>query len=277
VAGKADAATRVNRIAEYLRSHHQYSLAYDPGTDEPLNDFLLNRRAAHCQYFASALVIMARVAGVPARMVTGYYASEQFGDKQLVVRDRDAHAWAECFIEGKGWVTVDATPASGRPDAAFGKASKLREWWEWLTDLPGKLRAWLERVPRQAMIVLVGVIAVVMLIALVVRIWRKRRKVKVIAAGGYPQPDEELVAAGLRFERWLLRRNVACAENRTWREHVSRLLRQNPPVIDVKCLQFVEAYDRARFGGAAEMLPLIQTTLDQLEQSAAQPGSEQHG
>ncbi len=277
VTGNGDAASRVNHIAQYLQSHHEYSLSYDPGTDEPLNDFLLNRRAAHCQYFASAVVVMARVAGVPARMVTGYYASEQFGDKQLVVRDRDAHAWAECFIDGKGWVTVDATPSSGRPDAVFGKASKVREWWEWFTDLPGRLRQWMEKVPRQAMLVLIAVIAAVMLVVLVIRIWRKRRRVKVVATGGYPRPSEELIAAGRRFERWLLRRNVACAENRTWREHVAGLLGQSPPVIDVKSLQFVEAYDRARFGGAAEMLPQIQTTLDQLEQSAAQPGSEQHG
>lgn len=277
VAGTGDAASRANRIAQYLRSHHEYSLSYDPGTDEPLNDFLLNRRAAHCQYFASAVVVMARVAGVPARMATGYYATEQFGDKQLVVRDRDAHAWAECFVDGKGWVTVDATPASGRPDAVFGKASKWREWWEWFTDLPGKLRQWMERVPRQAVMMLVGIVAAVFAMVVVMRFMRRRRRVKVVATGGYPRPGEELVVVGRRFELWLRRRNVTCAENRTWREHVAGLLGQTPAVVDASCLAFVEAYDRARFGGAADQMTEIRAVLDRLEQSAVQPGSKQNG
>jgi hypothetical protein len=278
VAGEGDAQSRVNRIATYLRTHHEYSLAYDPGTDEPLNDFLLNGRAAHCQYFASAVVVMARVVGVPARMATGYYASERTGDEQMVVRDHDAHAWAECFIEGKGWLTVDATPASGRPDAVFAHGSKLRQWWEWLTDLPGRLRDWLGGLSRSTVMTFVGAIAGVVLVYWGVRFLRRRKRGKRPGADEYAAPSEALAAVGKRFEKWLKRQNVACAPGRTWREHLLALSNQTAPAIDTTAgLQFVEAYDRARFGGAEEFLAQIRAALDQMERRTAQPGSEQHG
>ena len=277
IVGDAQPAERVQRIAQYLRSHHEYSLSYDPASEEPLNDFLLNRRAAHCQYFASAVVVMARAAGVPARLVTGYYAHERFGNRQLVVRDRDAHAWAECWIDGQGWITVDATPAGGRPDTAFPEASKWRQWWEWFTDLPGRFRQWLADIPRQTLVMLIVVIAALTIVIWLARTARKRRRrSKPTLAGGYAQPSEELAAASQRFEQWLRRQNLSCAPNRTWREHLCVLSRQSPLPIDA-CLSFVETYDQARFGGAAQLLSQLKAALDHLEQSPALPGSTHHG
>lgn len=278
VAGLGDAETRVNRIATYLRTHHQYSLEYDPGTDEPLNDFLLDDRAAHCQYFASAVVIMSRAVGVPARMATGYYVSERTGDQQMVVRDHDAHAWAECFIDGKGWLTVDATPASGRPDAVFAHGSKLRQWWEWFTDLPGRLRDWLGGLSRRTVLTCTGAIAAVVGVYWSMRFLRNRRRCGKVAADDYAAPNEALAAVGKRFEKWLKRQNISCAPGQTWREHLLSLSRQGAPAIDTAAgLRFVDAYDQARFGGAEQILAQISAALDQMERRPAQPGSEQHG
>jgi len=278
IAKDSDPAARVARISLYLTSHHDYSLSYDPGSDEPLNDFVLNHRAAHCQYFASAVVMMARAVGVPARMATGYYAHEHFGDNQIIVRDRDAHAWAECWIEGQGWITVDAAPSGGRPDTAYPEASKWRQWWEWFTDLPGRLREWLGEIPREKLVGLIVIAAGIVVLVWVVKILRKRRRVRPGDVDGYLQPSEELAAVGRRFELWLRRQNLPCSPARTWREHLASLRAQPSQPIDTAApLRFVEAYDKARFGGIQQFLAQLKTALDQLETTPSQTGSRHHG
>ncbi len=85
-----------------------------------MEDFLFQRRAGHCEYFASAMAIMLRSVGVPSRVVNGFRGGEwnSFG-KYYVVRERNAHAWVEAFVPGRGWVTFDPTPAGRPPDTGL--------------------------------------------------------------------------------------------------------------------------------------------------------------
>ena len=63
--------------------------------------------------FASALVLLLRAQGIPARYVGGYYAHEwNHWGKFISIRSGDAHAWAEVYLPQRGWITVDATPAN---------------------------------------------------------------------------------------------------------------------------------------------------------------------
>lgn len=253
VAGDGDASSRVARIELHLRSNHAYSLRYEPAAGaEPLSDFILNGRAAHCQYFASAAVVMCRAAGVPARLVTGYYAHEKYGAHATVVRDRDAHAWAECWIDGKGWVTVDATPAAARPDQAFPEASGVRRFWERVQDLPRLAREWLSSLrPRTIVLIIAAPIAAVALVS-AVRYLRNRKRQSVVTARTYIQPSAELQFVAREFERWLRRRGVPCAGHVTWREHVNSVAKRagTPSPIDLTLVvRFIDAYDAARFGG----------------------------
>ncbi len=103
---------RAAAIEHYLRTEYGYALelpAERPA--DPLADFLFVRRKGHCEYFASAMAVMLREAGVPSRLVTGFQSglynplSESF-----TVRSSDAHAWVEAFIPGWGWVAFDPTP-----------------------------------------------------------------------------------------------------------------------------------------------------------------------
>jgi len=267
VAGSGDAASRAVAIQSHLRSRHLYSLSYDPGDGEPINDFILNQRAAHCQYFASAMVVMARAAGVPARYVSGYYAHEPAGDG-LVVRERDAHAWAECYIDGPGWVTFDPTPASGRPDQLFPKPSQWRSLWEWLQDVPRRVRAWIAQNGKRALLGIAIIGAILVVSAWTWRFLRLRRGRPREVLRGYALPSRELLAAAKRFDRLLRSRGAACATDRTWREHL-RAMPQSAPIDRSQCLDFVNAYDAARFGGAnGDTLWRINALLDQLEQRA---------
>jgi transglutaminase-like putative cysteine protease len=78
----------------------------------PVDDFLFNTRRGFCEHYAGSFAYLMRAAGIPARVVTGYQGGEvnPVGN-YLIVRQSDAHAWAEVWLEGRGWVRVDPTAA----------------------------------------------------------------------------------------------------------------------------------------------------------------------
>jgi hypothetical protein len=270
-AGEGTPLIRAMRIMQKLQADHRYSLSYQPAGDDPLSDFILNGRAAHCMYFASAMVMMARAADIPSRMVTGYYAHEPGGEGETIVRDRDAHAWAELWIDGIGWLTFDATPAGGRPDALFPPPSSLRRSWERVVDLPATLRRWLSQLSQQAVITTLLATAGCVLGVGVYRMLRSRGRKRRDAAP-YALPAETLQRAAKRFEKWQQRRGTPIDASQTWREHVTSL---HQPA---ECVMFVDAYQQARFGGDSEAMAGLHRLLDRLEQSTAQaPREASHG
>ncbi len=102
---------RVAAIREHLEREYTYSLHYDRVPDvDPVAQFLLDSKLGHCEYFASGMALAARHAMVPARVVTGFRATETspFGGHRIV-RSRDAHAWVEVYLDG-AWEEVDPSP-----------------------------------------------------------------------------------------------------------------------------------------------------------------------
>jgi cell division septation protein DedD len=111
-----DAATPFDRaiaLVEYFtgpQSQFRYSLETAPGSgDDALVDFLTVGRAGYCEQFASAMAVMLRTQGVPARVAVGFTAGTE-GDGYRSVSTRDAHAWVEAWFPGYGWTTFDPTP-----------------------------------------------------------------------------------------------------------------------------------------------------------------------
>lgn len=98
-------------IQNYLRSHYAYSLDVQtpPEGVDFVAWFLIGERQGYCTYFASAMTMLCRIAGLPARYVTGYLASPD-DNGVAVVAGRDAHAWTEVYLNGFGWLDFDATP-----------------------------------------------------------------------------------------------------------------------------------------------------------------------
>jgi len=96
------------------------------GTDS-VDEFLFETRAGFCGHYASAFAVMMRAAGVPARVVTGYQGGElnAFRD-HYTVRQSDAHAWAEVWLEGRGWTRVDPTAAVASERIELGAAASVR-------------------------------------------------------------------------------------------------------------------------------------------------------
>jgi transglutaminase-like putative cysteine protease len=92
------------------------------------DDFLFKTKSGFCEHFASAFVVLMRAAGVPARVVTGYLGGEynRLGN-YLIVRQSDAHAWTEVWLEDRGWVRVDPTNSVSPARADGGLAAALPE------------------------------------------------------------------------------------------------------------------------------------------------------
>ena len=105
---------RAVRIQEWLAGNYQYTLdvADHPENMDFVTTFLLDTKKGYCTYFASAMTVLCRMAGLPARYVEGYLAEPDSGGKALVT-GMNAHAWTEVYFKGFGWLTFDATPKQG--------------------------------------------------------------------------------------------------------------------------------------------------------------------
>jgi transglutaminase-like putative cysteine protease len=118
---------RGRAIEAALRRDYVYSLkGPDREAADPLADFLFARRTGYCEYFASAMAVMLRTQGVPARLVTGFQSGQYNPLTALwVVRASDAHSWVEAWIPGRGWSTFDPTPpgVDERGAGLLGRAS----------------------------------------------------------------------------------------------------------------------------------------------------------
>lgn len=85
---------------------------YEDASRDPIVDFLLYGKEGICQDFASSMVLLCRSIGLPARYVTGYYATEEGKiEGEYIVREKDAHAFVEVYITGYGWMSFDPTTA----------------------------------------------------------------------------------------------------------------------------------------------------------------------
>lgn len=105
-------AAFVRAALEFLRTGgFAYSLTPPPlGQRNPIDDFLFRTRTGFCGHYASAFVDLMRAGGVPARVVTGYLGGRWNPyDGTFIVRQSDAHAWAEVWLRGRGWTRVDPT------------------------------------------------------------------------------------------------------------------------------------------------------------------------
>ena len=145
-----DATTNYDKAAAieaWLESNLTYTVEMrSPGEQEPIDFFLFTRKQGHCEYFASAMTIMLRTVGVPARNVNGFLGGEwNEYDEYLAVRARDAHSWVEVYFEGLGWVTFDPTPSSDAgadeedDDGLTGRMRRFLDtvrfqWFQWVIE-----------------------------------------------------------------------------------------------------------------------------------------------
>ncbi|MBU0589937.1 MAG: DUF3488 and transglutaminase-like domain-containing protein [Gammaproteobacteria bacterium] len=122
----ADPGLLVEHVLERLRTGG-YLYTLEPGLygRDSADEFWFDRKAGFCEHIASSFVILMRALDIPARLVTGYQGGERNQvDDYWVVRQSDAHAWAEVWMAGRGWVRVD--PTSAVAPARTGSLQRLR-------------------------------------------------------------------------------------------------------------------------------------------------------
>ena len=115
-----------------------YTLQPDalPG-EHPMDQFLFRTRRGFCEHYAYAFVVMMRAGGVPARVVAGYQGGEVNPvNKTVIVHQFDAHAWAEVWLAGQGWVRVDPTAAVSPERIEWGLEQALAGEGSFLENLP---------------------------------------------------------------------------------------------------------------------------------------------
>ncbi|MCB1598442.1 MAG: DUF3488 domain-containing transglutaminase family protein [Rhodanobacteraceae bacterium] len=150
-----DRLALAQRALQYIQSENfGYSLTPPPLVGaHRMDEFLFETREGFCEHYAAAFVVLMRSAGVPARVVTGYLGGSynDIGDYWLI-RNSDAHAWAEILIEGRGWVRVDPTAAIApervdQSGAAFGGQTLAGDspWLNALRNRADALQAWWNR------------------------------------------------------------------------------------------------------------------------------------
>jgi len=143
-AGTNSPAERVQRTVNYLQAQCHYSLKVGKfHSQQPVAEFLFEKKQGYCEYFASAAAVLLRLEGVPSRYVTGF--NIQLGNRQgnhYVVREADAHAWVEAYMPNEGWVQIDPTPEA---EYEALHANLKSGWWataeEWLASEMAEISA----------------------------------------------------------------------------------------------------------------------------------------
>lgn len=250
--GGGAAREAVARVERHFSAGFEYSVwqGRQPArtNSSPLARFLRETRSGHCEYFATATVLLLRAAGVPARYVVGW-SPEARGDDEWWARGRDAHAWCMAWVEGR-WVEVDTTPGTWREKerAALGAGV-----WERVRD--GFSQGWYrftvwrqEGGNWQALVFVTGMLVLGWLGWRQVRGTRWRRSRSAPSghgrAGAWPGADSELLEVIRRLETV----HGARASHETLRAWLARVAPSR--AADAGWQEVLALHDRLRFDPA---------------------------
>jgi hypothetical protein len=295
---------RAVAIERWLQTNMSYTLQLEPpGKHEPIAFFLFERKRGHCEYFSSAMAVLARSAGVPTRNVNGFLGGEwNEYDEYIAVRAGDAHSWVEVYFPGSGWVTFDPTPAGAASSLGRGQlslfdhlrryADTLRfKWFRWVIEYDlyrqismfREMGSWMQggnasfregarsmrefaRENRDAMS---AVVAALLVLAIAGAVWRRRRRGVPLAGVSRRSTARRGPIASLyrgALTR-LAKRGFPRAPSTTPREYAAALSRLNAPGA-APLRELTELYYTAEYGHLVDDQILdrarsLRTTIDE--------------
>lgn len=263
---------RARRLEAWLESDaFTYTLEMPPvDPDRPVVEFCLRTRRGHCEYFAASMTLLLRALGHPARIVRGFRGGDYLDDRGTwMVRGMHYHAWTEMYLQGLGWIAIDATPPDDQAvdavevvtqaaDTQSGEADE-RSWTERFlgygdrerrqiaTAVGRFLKTWLVR-PLAFLFGRDGFFAgYVLLAAGLLLAGRRRRKTRLAAAVGVPRKALPAGPYG-RALALLARRGCRRRRPQTAREFETSVRRVHPEA-GTSFGHLTRFYERERFGG----------------------------
>jgi hypothetical protein len=253
-AGATDDRARADAIVRHLIGDFTYTLDRPPTPpgQRALLDFLLVHRSGHCEFFASAFVMLARVLGIPSRLVAGFRVVEHNGfGGYAVVRAKHAHAWAEAYVpsmkNGAGFEVFDATPP-GVPTLSETRTRSVAALLDYLRIAIGSFYDAAVAAPERSIPVLFGIVVA----ALIVRALRNRRR----KSRDRDAPLDAPPAAFTRFEALLAENGFVRGRAETLEALAARLALGDRNAL----ASALRRYARARYGpGAATDSDLANT------------------
>ena len=241
-------------LKQFFAARFEYSTwqRKPAGGRTPLAEFLLATRAGHCEYFATATVLLLREAGIPARYATGFSAQEWSRlDRAYLVRERHAHAWARAWVDG-AWRDFDTTPPAWFTAEAADSPlwSPLADLWSWARF---RLAQWSARAGERGWSQTLTWLAVPLLAWLAWRTLRGRRAVTAAAVGEaglqrpWPGQDSEFYLV----ERRMAQLGHARADAESVGEWLTRMATQIGSLRESEALrQLARLHYRYRFDPA---------------------------
>ncbi|MBL8264150.1 MAG: DUF3488 domain-containing transglutaminase family protein [Xanthomonadaceae bacterium] len=265
----------VKRALDWIRREFVYTLETPQLGRHTVDEFLFDEKAGFCEHYSSAFVVLMRGAGIPARVVTGYvggYRNPVGG--YWLVRRSDAHAWAEIWIEGRGWVRVDPTAAvaperiydtiDDRRPGALGGFSGLspvfdvgdwlrRSWNDFVLGYDARRQRNLFRgfgMPELDTSALVRLFVIATVLAMVGMLWLATRQ---------ERERDPLLRAWRRMERRYRRLGLGRPSHEPVGTWVERVAAARPDASALKELsaRFVEWRYAREHGGAANLRALL--------------------
>ncbi len=262
---------RAKRIVRFFVSGFRYTLS-DPASS--IREFLFRKRAGYCEHFAAGLALLLRGAGIPSRVAAGYLGGEWNGvGEYLIVRQSDAHAWVEAWIDGR-WVTLDATPPSGTSSPFRTRTGTIGLYADWLrqrwdkyvvnysmrmqadavkegvravrrTGAAFRFRGW-DGIGGTARRTAAWALLAALALYLAYRVLRKRRNP---AENGFPSGIPPLPGPYARLARRLDRNRFRRHPGETLEETLNAAMRSRPDLSE-DAARFLGLYHRDRFGPA---------------------------
>ncbi|MFO8081180.1 MAG: transglutaminase domain-containing protein [Armatimonadota bacterium] len=243
----ADTTGRPAEIAIAVEGHLRTEYTYDletpplPPGEDFVDHFLFESQRGWCNHYASAMVIMMRIAGIPARLAAGFTSGQYVPERNAYeILDQDAHAWTEVYLPDTGWIDFDPTPADEEEDETVseGMLESLGQVGLFLEDAGRWLRAhmWLTAA-------LVLAVAAAIAAAVFGGRWYHRRLRPLRPGAG---ADARVVHAYRQALRWLADRGIERpASSAPW-EYFGLVTRESPSLAP-ELQTLTAAYTEARF------------------------------
>jgi transglutaminase-like putative cysteine protease len=276
----------IGKALELFSAQFTYTLQPPLLGEDGIDEFLFTTQRGFCEHFSAAFVVLMRAAGIPARVVTGYQGGDRNPvDGYLIVRQSDAHAWAEVWLADRGWVRVDPTAAvsplrietgiagalaEGEPLPALLQVRTdwlrtLRHRWEAINNAWNQQVLGFDRERQRRMLSAFGIAdADWRNLAVALAVASSLLLLAIMAWALYHRPQRDPAARLWQDAlRHLARRQVHCAPWETPLALLARL-RTEQPMLAEPFARVVEAYLEVRYGQASDNLATLRDAVTQL-------------